>query len=436
MNVARAPEPEREPVPRGRHVRAALAGGFLAWLPLALGGQLLAWTAYALTRSFRPWSWVKVGLLNSLAVARVPFEARANPPRAVAVEPSLFTGSMLVSIALGVGTIVALVLLFRAGRTAARRRTRLRSALLAGVGVGVGFAVPMGVSALLVTLRFPSIGIGVLRPVVWQAFVVPLVLGFVVGSVGGLAAASGPWRAGAAGRRVLAASRGAWHGLTWGLVLAVLGTVALAALRPAATTGYAGALEEEGSGGAVLAMYHALLLPNQSIDMLAISMGSCTEFVLGDGTSRLCLGGVDVGDALTASIAGAPGPGGSRDVPFGPGYLLFLLVPALATVAGGRRAAEGVRRIGERILRAAWSGAAFGFLVGIAVWAASISFVGDPGTIASLGADPVGTGALGIVWGVAGGAIGALVPDRAGTPTEPPLRRQDPEELPSDTSLK
>ena len=94
MNVAKAPEPEREPVPRSRHVRAALVGGFVAWLPLALGGQLLAWTAYALTRSFRPWSWVKVGLLNTLAVARVPFETRADPPRAVAVEPTLFASSM------------------------------------------------------------------------------------------------------------------------------------------------------------------------------------------------------------------------------------------------------------------------------------------------------------------------------------------------------
>jgi hypothetical protein len=436
VNVARAPEPEREPVPRGRHVRAALVGGFLAWLPLALGGQLLAWTAYALTRSFRPWSWVKVGLLNSLVVARVPFEARADPPQAVAVEPSLFTTSMLVSIALGAGTIVALVLLFRAGRAAGSGQTQLRSALLAGVGVGIGFAVPMGASALLVTLRFPSIGIGVLRPVVWQAFVVPFVLGVVAGSVGALGASSGPWRTGAAGRRVVAAWRGAWHALTWGFLLALLGTVALAALEPAASTGYARALEGERSGGAVLAMYHALLLPNQSIDVLAISMGSCTEFVLGEGTSRLCLGGLDVGDALTGLVAGLPSSDGSRHVPFGPGYLLFLLVPALATVAGGRRAAEGVRRIGERMLRATWSGAMFGLLVGIAAWAASISFVGDGGTIASLGADPVGTGALGIVWGVAGGAIGAVLPDRAGTPPEPPLRRQDPEGLPSETSLK
>jgi hypothetical protein len=436
VNVAKAPEPEREPVPRGRHARAALAAGFVAWLPLALGGQLLAWTAYALTRSFRPWSWVKVGFLNTLAVARVPFEARADPPRAVAVEPTLFDASMVVSLALGAGTVVALVLLFRAGRAAVKGRPRPRSAVFVGMGVAVGFTVPMGVSALLVTLRFPSIGIGVLRPVVWQAFVVPFVLGVFVAGTGALAASTRAPAAGAAGRRIVAAARGSWHALTWGLVLALLGTAVLATLRPAATTGYARALEGQGSAGAVLAMYHALLLPNQSIDVLAISMGSCTGFVLGEGSSRLCLGGVDVGDALTALVVGVPSPDGSRDVPFGPGYLLFLLVPAFATIAGGRRAAEGVRGVGERILRATWSGAVFGVLVGIAAWASSISFTGDGDTIASLGADPIGTGALGVVWGVAGGVLGAVLPDRAGAPAEPPLRRHDPEGSPSETSLK
>jgi hypothetical protein len=294
----------------------------------------------------------------------------------------------------------------------------------------------MGVSALLVTLRFPSIGIGVLRPVVWQAFVVPFVVALVVATVGALGASSASLRTGSTGRRIVAASRGAWHGLTWGLVLALLGTVALAALRPAASTGYARALQGQGAGGAVLAMYHAVLLPNQSIDVLAISMGSCTEFVLGEGASRLCLGGIDVGDALTALVVGVPSADGTRDVPFGPGYLLFLLVPAFATIAAGRRAAEGVRGVGERVLRATWSGAVFGVLVGVAAWAASISIVGDGDTIAALGADPIGTGALGVVWGVAVGALGAVFPDRAGTPVEPPLRRHDPEESPRETSLK
>jgi len=289
------------------------------------------------------------------------------------------------------------------------------------LAVAFGFAVPMFASGLLVRLRFPSIGIDMLRPIAWVAFALPFVVGCVVAGAGALAA--DPTRSEVG--RVSAAARGAWHAMTWGIVLALLGTVALAALRPAASTAYVRALERQGAGGAMLAMYHALLVPNQSVDVLATSMGSCTVFVFDDAASRMCLDGIDVRDPLLASFIGEPDPDGSRGVAFGPGYLSFLLVPALASLAGGRRAAEGAHAMGERAFRAASAGVGFGFLVGVAAWAATVTIDGSEGAIASLGADPVATGALGVVWGVVVGTLGALVADRAAdvrNPTSSPAR--------------
>ena len=410
MTVAKAPAPERPPASSASLVRRAAWTGFLAWIPLAVAGQILAWTAYVITRSFRPWSWVKVGLANTIAVARVPFEARAEAPAPVAAEGSLIgMTSMRLTVALGAGTIVMLVLLFRAGRAALRGVPR-RPGLAVGatVAVALGFAVPMLLSALLVTLRFPSIGIGVLRPIAWAAFVLPFVVASVAAGAGAVSAGSSTDDTG----RVGAVARGAWHAMTWGIVLALLGTVALAAFRPAGSTSYARALERQGDGGAVLAMYHALLLPNQSVDVLATSMGSCTEFSFGGDTSRVCLGGIDVADPLLALLVGEPAGDGTTTIAFGPAYLAFLLVPAIATIAGGRRAAEGQGQTRERAFRAACAGVGFGVLVGVAAWAATITIEGSEGDIASLGAAPVGTGALGVVWGVVGGALGAIVPDR------------------------
>ena len=436
MSVAKAPEPEREPAPSPTaDVVRALRAGFVAWLPLALAGQLLAWTAYAITGAFRPWSWVKIGLLNTIAVARVSLEVRTAPPSGLRrLFPDLFGApAVFVTVALGAGTLVAVVLLFRAGRDAAGTARRPpRSAVALGATVGVGFAVPMGIAATFVTLRFPQAHVTGLRPVVWQAFVFPLVLGAIVGATGGVAALQRSLTARSVGwRRAVGAARGGWHALTWGVILAVLGTLVLAAVRPSVSTAYGRWLDGRGAGGAVTAMYHALLLPNQSVGVLAIAMGSCAELATGGDTSSLCLGGLAAGDGVTLALTG-----GRERLPFGPGYLAFLLVPAIAVIAGGRRAAEGARRTSERMTRAAWSGAVFGVLAGAATWAATIAITVDGERIAWLGADPLEVTAVATVWGIVGGAIGARLPDPKGAGEEPPIRRQAPEESPSETSLK
>jgi hypothetical protein len=441
VTVAKAPEPPREPARRTTDAVRAVRAGFVAWLPLAVAGQVLAWTAYAITGTFRPWSWVKIGLLNTIAVARVSIDVRTAPPSGLReLFPDVFAAaSVRSSLALGAGTLVAIVLLFRAGREAVRMGDRRRHgdplrALTLGAWVALGFAVPMGLASLLVTLRFPQADVTSLRPVAWQAFAFPAAMAVVVASVGGVAASRAVLiDRSLAARRSFAAATGAWHALAWGVVLALLGTLVLATVRPSASAAYGRWLEGRGSAGAVVAMYHALLLPNQTVDVLAIAMGSCVRLDAGGETSSLCLDGVEAGDGVTRLLTG-----GRARAPFGPGYLLFLLVPAIAALAGGRRAALGARGSAERVQRGAWAGAGFGVLAGLVAWAASISMTAGGEVVASLGADPIEVAAFGLVWGVTGGALGSSVPDGAGVPEEPPIRRQDPDDegLPSETSLK
>ena len=441
MSVAKAPEPPREPAPRPAvDVVRALRSGALAWVPLFLAGQLLAWTAFAIAGAFRPWSWAKIGLLNTIAVARVSIDVRTAPPSGLReLFPDLFgPPAVTITLALGAGTLVAVVLLFRAGRDAVRKAEALRSpgparAVALGACVAPGFAVPMGLASLFVTLRFPQADVTSLRPVVWQAFAFPAALAVAAGAIGGIAATRTTLAdRSLAGRRLVAVTTGAWHALAWGVVLALLGTLILATVRPGASAAYGRWLEGRGSAGAVVAMYHVLLLPNQSVDVLAIAMGSCAELDAGGASSSLCLDGVDAGDGVTRLLTG-----GRERLPFGPGYLGFLAVPAVAAVAGGRRAALGARGTAERVRRGAWAGSGFGVLVGLAAWASSIAITAGEDRIAWLGVDPIQTGAFGLVWGVVAGAAGAAVPDRRSTPGEAPIRRQEPDEgLPSETSLK
>ncbi len=140
-------------------------------------------------------------------------------------------------------------------------------------------------------------------------------------------------------------------------------------------------------------------------------------------------------------VARTPAPDvPTRSMP--PGYWAFLLVPAIATVGGGRWAGRTWRgRSGgrERALRGAGAGVVFAVLMGAGTWMASID-VGltlnatSTPTSFTLGASPVGTASLALVWGVIGGALGAwLLGDQdEGTPV--PVEPDEPVP-PSPTSV-
>lgn len=382
-------------------------GALLVFLPVALAGQALAWLAYAITGSYRPFSWVKIGFAYALASVRVPFVATVDDPAAggaATVEPF--------AVAIGALTVAVIVLAFRAGRDQADGlEDRPLVAAAAGAAVGLGFAVPSFLIAFPVRLAFPNLTVDVVRPELWAALVVPLVVVGVTGATGGLAAAREHLQRSAAGARVVAAARGGFAALWWGLALAFIGFLALAAVETDATRVYGRAADAAGAAGAVAVVHHALLLPNQSAMILSVSMGAPVELIGGGNGATIALAGIDrVGDGtLLLGFVGLVEP--HVDLPAG--YLLFALVPLAATVIGGRRAGEGARSPRAAAASGALAGVVYAVLAVVAAWASTIVLP----TLAPLfGATPHLGPALGrtfvlaLAWGVVGGVIGALLP--------------------------
>ena len=426
-------------------------GSVLAFVPLALAGQAIAWIEYAISGWYRPWSWVKIGFAYTLTGARVGFDATVRAAATRHPSKDLPFSEQRMEIAVGALVVLAVVLLFRAGQEQGKLRYRSPAAAAAGASVALGFAVPCLLIAFPVRLVFPQLGIASLRPVLWQAFVLPAALGLVCGVAGGLSAAGGGPDHRAWPATVTAAARGAWAAFTWGLMLAFLGFLVLAGVEPRTTGGYARAARDGGSAGAVLVVHHALLLPNQSGLILTTAMGGHIELSLSDHpVAELTLDGV-----LPLGRASDLFPDG---VQFGPWYGLFLLVPGVAALLGGRRAGRSSSGLRQAVLRGALGGVGFAVLAGVGAWASSITLPFAPGLLRPpvvLEAGMWRTAMLALPWGVVGGVLGALVPERGPAPERPPSAQLDvrppnpyltarqepagpeapaPEEPPSDTS--
>jgi hypothetical protein len=388
-------------------------GALLVFLPVFVAGQAIAWLTYAVSGWYRPWSWFKIGLAETLASVRVTFIGSSSRLPSVGFFGELRFPATL-AVALGALTVTVVVLAFRAGREQARGlEERPLAAAIAGAAPSLGFTVPMVLIAPFVTLGFPQFGIDHLRPVWWQALVLPLVVCGSCGAIGGFTAAREALEArGRWGSRVLGAARGGFTGFWWGLALAFAGFLVLAVLEPGATGAYARFVDRSGGSGASLVVQHALMLPNQSAMILATSMGLPTSLDVGATTVvRLTLSGIhaegNVGAGL-AALVGAP----STAAAFPVWYLAFLATPAAATLIGGRTAGRAAGGRPEAALRGALAGVVYAALCGVASWAAAIvlpPWSAILGGSLRLGADPASTTLVALLWGVIGGVIGASV---------------------------
>jgi hypothetical protein len=401
MTEPARPAEDRPPGSVRPAIRAGLRGGVLAFAVATCVGVAIALTEYAVSGgAYRLWTWVKVAFLYVVSFCTASLRVTLLAPRAGdarAPEEIVLRFSFLL------GTLLVLWLLSLAGRRVAGDGAGA-GAIVAGAAAAVaGFAAPVFAIALPATLRFPGLLHAEVSPILWEAAVYPMAV-----AIAGIGAGVFVERRDRIAPATAAIVRGGWRMFVLSLMLAVVGLLGLAAAKPGPTGAYARELQAEGRIGVLSFTHQLLLLPNQALWILAPSMGGSTEVSFGGrDRSTVAIGRADLGS--TASTIGG-GVAAAPSIPLGGGFYLFLLVPAVATVLGGRTAGRtGARWIG-RIGRGAGAGVAFAVFVAAGAWASGATI-----PIPALGWAPVSIDAampstvmFALVWGVAGGALGGL----------------------------
>jgi hypothetical protein len=421
----------------------ALRRGALTFLVIAGIGQGLALLVWAIADTgasagaVARVGWMYVGAFHHVAieldVPDVELSTRAPGPEA---------GSLSIGVALMTVTAVAAWLLFRAGRAVADRSGGgIRARVARGAAVAIPYALPILLLSVLIDvetpLRLGAFASGHLRVSLsaWQALVLPLAIAAAAGGAGGLrsgldARAGDPTTA-----RVDAAIVGGWRMFVVGMALSLGGLFIAGVVQPdgpaalltPSTARYIRAVFDRPTSGLVLLGHHAALAPNEAIWALVPAMGGCLG-VRGSASADVLCYRRFPSDVVTAPV---PIPGGRLLLPvggasFGPApapYLAFLLVPAVATVLGGRRAARRRRAArSEALLVGAGAGVVFAALVAVGAALSTITIAygaafAEDATAGRLAIGPVvwSGSILALVWGTVGGAIGATTAG-GGTP--------------------
>jgi hypothetical protein len=181
----------------------------------------------------------------------------------------------------------------------------------------------------------------------------------------------------------------------------------VATLEPSLTRAYVDGLTGLGAPGRALLGFHLLAFPAQSALVLAPASGSCLELI-GDGPIfDLCPW------HLTAS-----GPAGEGFLPepltLTPSLWLLSAVPLIAAIVGGGEAVTGTIAVGRRALGlGVAAGLAFALLTVLGAWFAAprLSPIIVPSEI-SVRHAWARTAVTALIWGTAGGALGAWLAAR------------------------
>jgi hypothetical protein len=336
-----------------------------------------------------------------------------------------------VGLAMMLGTFLAIAILYRGGRAVADRAGGgVGARVLHGIKVAPAYAIPAFVVSGLVSIDIPIPRNGLvagslqLRPWDLSWFVLPLLIAAAAGAVGGLRSgryellSHDPW-----GRRAAGTIAGGLRMFVLGLVLSFVGLLVLAAIRPGATRTYFETVSGPPTDQTTMNIaHHVLLLPNQSLWLLVPAMGGC-DGLSGGGVSAtfLCYSKVPTTVSVSPEGLTSGTPVVQADFAKAPsGYFLFLLVPALSVVLGGRYAARKRAQLRwEAVGMGAASGVLFAALVAVGSWLASVSAGlssptgGIPANASVLiGPGVLAAGLLALVWGVVGGGLGGWLEGR------------------------
>ena len=343
----------------------------------------------------------------------------------LAVDASRLPGANLpgggsATIELGVALLavtgLAVWLLFRAGRRSAfGDRAGVRA--LAGSRVALGYATPVLLVALLVRFEEPvELGSFVTGGVrislsAWQAFVFPCAIAALAGASGGVWS----WASSAldpSAARARAVLGGGWRMFLLALALSYVGLFVAGIAQPdeavalatPSTARYVDTVFERPGPGSALLAHHLAVSPNEAIWAFVPAAGACDVIRGSERSDVLCYGRfpafVSRGEA---AFGNAP-----------PGYLAFLLVPAIATIVGGRWAGSvSGRSAAAPAAVGAAAGVVFAVVMLCAIVASSITLTYGADADAArrgghlwIGPDPVTGTLVALAWGVIGGAIG------------------------------
>jgi hypothetical protein len=238
----------------------------------------------------------------------------------------------------------------------------------------------------------------------------PLVLGLAAGAAGGLSTLH------EREDRTRAGLAGGWRMLAVALGLSLIGLLAIAALRPSGLQGYVDQLtSQEPRITALILGHQALVLPNQAALVLVPALGACDTVTLdGRRTDAVCLDREPQGRSPAAWLSSTTDASGGAPTKAAPWVVrLLLLVPAGAAAIGAWRAAAGARSVAEGMLRSLLAACVFAALVGVVVWASTITITnGSAGTgptqELAIGAPPLEAAGYALAWGaIVGGITGA-----------------------------
>jgi hypothetical protein len=339
--------------------------------------------------------------------------------------------SFSLSLALLAATLLALFLLFRAGRRAADQgEGSVGLRLVQGAAVAIPYAALSALLALVVRLQFDApadlrevLGAGgqlTVSASALQALLWPLVLGLAAGGLGGLASIRGAMVSEEGGRRPMAALSGAGHGLLLTLAMGFAGLLVLAGSSPDLTASYLGQVTD-GRSGLVLLVFTVLALPNMVVLGTALGMGG--SIVAGEylGATEHVASllrfpqSLAMADGVLPTVPD-PSPLGLGMAPVG--YFFFILVPLVAVLLAGRRAAQRAHAgtPGEGALTGALAGllwAAALVVLGILAGISFTSSVGMGGLGETqggfVGPDLLLGAVLAGMWGGLGGALGGIL---------------------------
>lgn len=440
----------------------AIAGAALAFLVMLLVGQALSALA-AVAQDDPPEipEVLKIGGLVTYSFHRVGIQATL-PEIQIPSDPVLgaeglpqtgaFSLSVTVSVALLLGTLLLVWLLYRAGKSLgvlAGGPAWVRG--LAGAKVAIPYAVLTGLGALLLNLAplsfdvpaipgFTSGGAFELGPAVLPAFLWPLAIGLFAGFAGGAAGApASSWEAPRADGLIAGAFRGGILAAGLAVLLAFVGTQIVAMVHYDDAVPFNPSFFQDAFSGPVLqgvasTVFLLFAAPNFGALALAPAMGSSLALKATGSTFGLqptfeltLLSLLNFPRGINQDVLSGIGQGGGGIPGFPTGSLIdhqmapavywaFLLVPLIATLLGGRAAARRASA-DTRI-----EGAAAGALAGVVFAAAAVALVvasgirlhADAGFGAGtqtviLGAHPAKTLVAAVLWGVVGGALGGML---------------------------